>query len=58
MLGLIQNNAAKEREVKGNEMRQLKQRLHNTEKELDEITARMKEKIGHMVEDVERKVHS
>uniref|UniRef100_A0A2P2I275 Transmembrane GTPase Marf-like n=1 Tax=Hirondellea gigas TaxID=1518452 RepID=A0A2P2I275_9CRUS len=56
VLSSIQQSATSERDAKCNEQRTLKQRLHHTERELDAVTAIMKEKIGYMVEDVERKV--
>ena len=48
--------ASSERDAKALEQRALKQRLQHTERELDAVTTLMKEKIGSVVEIVEKKV--
>ena len=58
VLAQIQGSASSEQQTKNKERQTLRKKIEFTEKELDDITALMKEKIGSMVEDVERKVCS
>lgn len=56
LLSNVQASASNEREAKVIEQRSLKQRLHHTERELDAVTVIMKDRIGSVVETVEKKV--
>lgn len=55
-MGQLMEGAWKEREQKMQERASLWTRLDHTEKELLDVTTQMKEKIGSIVEDVERRV--